>query len=70
MKFSTPHSIASWFYIAYDQHAFAGTEVFGLSVGRLYLGYYDLWYDKNGETQPRGWCFGWLDSNGSLIEKR
>jgi hypothetical protein len=60
------HGIAKWFYLAYDEYAFAGREVFGLSVGSLYLGYYGHWLDN---SIPAGWCLGFVDENGSLIEK-
>jgi hypothetical protein len=70
MRFQTPRCIANWFYLAYNQYAFMGEQVFGVSIGRLYLGYYGHWFDRSGAVEPAGWCFGWLDKKGNLIEKR
>ena len=45
------------FYFAFNKNAKPYDELFGLSIGRIYWG----WYKSD------GLCFGWLDDNEALI---
>lgn len=57
MRFSTysrinPRAI----YLGLNASATTGDELFGLSIGRIYWG----WYKSD------GLCFGWIDDNEAL----
>jgi hypothetical protein len=45
------------FYLSINSEAKPYDELFGLSIGRIYWG----WYKSEGP------CFGWLDDNESLV---
>lgn len=56
-RFSTyEHINPRMFYFAFNLKASAGDEVFALSIGRIYWG----WYKSD------GLCFGWIDDNEAL----
>lgn len=65
MKFRTPLSISNVFYLNVDTHASTGDERIGVSLGRLYLGYYGRKLPSY-PTHPHGWHRGILDRNGLL----
>lgn len=50
-----------WFYFGINRKAGPGDEVFGISIGRLYFGYY-----AKGCAENEGFAFGWLDQNDAL----
>lgn len=47
-----------WFYLSYNPSRLSVRceEVFGISLGHFYLGYYS----------QEGWCWGRLDESGAL----
>ena len=60
MKFQTNPN--KFFYVGLNTTATDGDEIFGLSIGRLYLGY----YADGCSTVPAGFCFGILNQYGCL----
>lgn len=65
VKFATPLLTSRFLYLGIDTHASAGDERIGLSLGRLYLGYYGRKLPAY-PTHPHGWHWGILDRNGCL----
>lgn len=59
MRIQTPYSLSNFVYLGFNSKAAQDDEVFGLSIGKLYLGIY---YTRYGFDLS---C-GILDQNGSL----
>ena len=61
MRFATPINLPIYFGI--DTRAQFGDEVFGLAIGRLYVGFYG---PQTTPGHPYGWAAGILNQHGCL----
>lgn len=54
----------NWFYFGMNLKARPGDEMFGISFGRFYVGYYRPGHSPDVD----GWAIGFLDENDVLIQ--